>query len=337
MYSKISSFLYRKNLSPYARPFAPYLGSILMFHRVVTPDGNPRLPENQQYEVTPSILRETINFFRERQFVFVSLDDMQDRLSSNHGKERFVCLTFDDGYTDTLTTAYPILKEENIPFCVYITTDFPDRKAAFWWNMLEDALFLHERLEFSLDGKAYTIPCASLFEKSEAFSAVCQLVLKSQCGISPAWKAIFEPLGINRFEYVEKMAMSWEQIELLGQDPLVTIGAHTCSHPSLAGLDDDEARSEMADSLRIIRERTGLNVDHFSYPYGSPVDVTDREVRLAEELGLKSAVTTETGNLYAYHKKRMMRLPRIHVPAINTHQTLTLASDGCIAQTFFRR
>ncbi len=333
---KLESFIYKNNLSHIARPFAPFLGSILMFHRVVEPDENPRLPENQLYEVTPVILRETISFYRDLRYNFVSLDEMVERIAANDRNERFICLTFDDGYTDTYTTAYPILKEANIPFCVYITTDFPDRKAAFWWNMLEDSLLSRDRIEFNLDGKAYSINCESFMEKGEAFSAVCQLVLKSKCGISAAWKAIFEPLGISRAEYADKMAMTWEQITLLGQDPLVTIGAHTCSHPSLAGLVEEEARSEMADSRRIIQERTGLNVIHFSYPYGSSMDVTDRETRLAAELGFKTAVTTEIGNVYAYHRKKMMRLPRIHIPAIDTRQTLTLASDGCIPQTFMR-
>ena len=333
---KFNSFLYKKNLSHITRPFAPFLGSILMFHRVVEPDENPRLPENQLYEVTPAILCETISFYRDLRYNFVSLDEMVEIISGNHRKERFVCFTFDDGYTDTFTTAYPILQEEKIPFCVYITTDFPERKAAFWWNMLEDVLLSRDRINFNLDGKKYAISCGTITEKGEAFSAICQLVLKSKCGISAAWKAIFEPLDISRSEYAERMAMSWEQINCLGQDPLVTIGAHTRSHPSLAGLDDEEARAEMDDSRRIIQERTGLKVDHFSYPYGSPMDVTDRDARLVSELGFKSAVTTETGNVYPYHRKKMTRLPRVHIPAIDTRQTLTLVSNGCITQTFIR-
>ncbi len=39
------------------------------------------------------------------------------------GSDRFVSLTFDDGYADTFTTAYPRLKEREIPFLIYLATE----------------------------------------------------------------------------------------------------------------------------------------------------------------------------------------------------------------------
>jgi len=77
-------------------------------------------------------------------------------------------------------------------------------------------------------------------------------------------------------------------------------------------------------------------VDHFAYPYGSRLEVSDREARLAASLGFKSAMTTETGNIYAYHRSKKMMLPRINVNGSDHLRTLTLAADGCIPQTFSR-
>lgn len=37
--------------------------------------------------------------------------------------DKLVVITFDDGYKDTFTTAFPILKERSIPFVVYVTTE----------------------------------------------------------------------------------------------------------------------------------------------------------------------------------------------------------------------
>jgi peptidoglycan/xylan/chitin deacetylase (PgdA/CDA1 family) len=39
------------------------------------------------------------------------------------GSEVFVALTFDDGYRDTYTTAYPILLDRGIPFTLYLATE----------------------------------------------------------------------------------------------------------------------------------------------------------------------------------------------------------------------
>jgi peptidoglycan/xylan/chitin deacetylase (PgdA/CDA1 family) len=39
------------------------------------------------------------------------------------GAEALVALTFDDGYVDTYTTAFPMLKERRIPFMLYLATE----------------------------------------------------------------------------------------------------------------------------------------------------------------------------------------------------------------------
>lgn len=333
---RVSDFLFEKRVSRFARPFAAYLGQILMFHRVVKPDIDLRLPENQLYEVTPQILRDVIKFYRHLGFDFVNLDEMMDRIKGGKTADRFVSFTFDDGYTDTLTTAMPVLKEENVPFCMYVTTDFPDRKAMFWWDILEETLVKQEEVSFALDGKDFSFSTRTLDEKREAFQTICSLVMKSPSGVSAAWRAIFTPFHVDYPAYTERLALSWDQIIEMGRDPLVTIGAHTCSHPPLAGLSEEEARDEMGRSMEIIRQKTGLDVVHFSYPYGSKLDVTDREVRLAAELGFHSAVTTETGNVYRYHHKKALRLPRLNVNRDTWQRDLQLAVDGCLAQTFFR-
>lgn len=307
-----------------------------MFHRVVTPGGNTRLPENQLYEVTPDTLRDVIKFYRRLDFDFVSMDEMLQRISGKKSSRRFVALTIDDGYTDTLTDAMPVLQAENIPFCLYITTDFPDRKAKFWWDILEDILIGQDVVSFTLDEKPYEIICGTLDEKREGFLTICSLVMKASSGISAAWRAVFAPYHIDFAAYTERMALSWDQIREMSRDPLVTIGAHTCSHPPLAGLTEEEARDEMGHSREIIRQKTGVDPIHFSYPYGSKLDVTNREARLAAELGFHSAVTTETGNVYKNHRKKTLLLPRLNVNRDTWQRDLTLAVDGCLPQTLTR-
>jgi peptidoglycan/xylan/chitin deacetylase (PgdA/CDA1 family) len=39
------------------------------------------------------------------------------------GAERLVVLTFDDGYRDTYTKAFPLLRERGLPFTLYLATD----------------------------------------------------------------------------------------------------------------------------------------------------------------------------------------------------------------------
>lgn len=333
-HQNLKSFLINTGLSKLTRPFAPYLGHILMFHRVVTPDGNPRIPENQILEITPKHLTDIIAFYRQRDYEFISMDEVTRRLDGKRSSQKFVAFTFDDGYTDTYTTAYPILKKENIPFSVYITTDFPDRRAYMWWNLLESALLENDVLFFTLDKKEYAIHCETMDLKREAFTYIRQLVLKSITGIPAAWWSVFDPLGMDVEGFTDRIALSWDQIKELARDPLVTICAHTCTHPPLTALDEEEALDEMQTSREIIEYKTALKVEHFAYPYGSKLEVTEREARMAADLGFKTAVITEPGNIYGYHRDRRMMLPRVTINEADHLRTLTLVADGCIPQTF---
>lgn len=108
----------------------PVLGRILMLHRVVEhrSDG-----ENRELEVTQQFLEQTIIKYRQQGYQFVSIDEACDIISKGHTNTPFACLTFDDGYQDNYDIAYPVLKQYEVPFAVYVTTGFIDNRLPIWW------------------------------------------------------------------------------------------------------------------------------------------------------------------------------------------------------------
>ena len=108
----------------------PLLGRILMLHRVVVhrSDG-----ENRELEITPEFLKRTIETYRKQGYRFVSIDEACEIIGRGRTDQPFVCLTFDDGYQDNYDIAYPILKQYEIPFAIYITTGFIDNQLPMWW------------------------------------------------------------------------------------------------------------------------------------------------------------------------------------------------------------
>ena len=108
----------------------PLLGRILMLHRVVEERSEGT---NSELEVTPDFLKQTINNYRRQGCHFVSIDEACDIISHGRSGHPFVCLTFDDGYQDNYDIAYPILKQENVPFAIYVTTGFIDNRIPMWW------------------------------------------------------------------------------------------------------------------------------------------------------------------------------------------------------------
>ncbi|NOZ07574.1 MAG: polysaccharide deacetylase family protein [FCB group bacterium] len=59
-----------------------------------------------------------------------------------------------------------------------------------------------------------------------------------------------------------------EQVRLCAEHPLITIAAHTVSHPLLTDCDDKSLAVEVNESKRILEDLGGKRVDWFAYPNG---------------------------------------------------------------------
>ena len=92
------------------RPFVGGVGAILTLHHVRPPRPD-RFQPNRLLEVTPDFLEGVMRYLRRAKIALVSLDEMHRRLLEGDFRQRFVCITIDDGYRDTLQWAYPILKQ----------------------------------------------------------------------------------------------------------------------------------------------------------------------------------------------------------------------------------
>lgn len=128
--------------------FHPALGQVLMFHRVVKHIG-PQ-PEAPRLEVTAPFFARSLDALLEQEVDFITMDQVADRFQSRNRKP-FVCITFDDGYLDTFTMAYPILKERQIPFCVYMTRDFYRGTARPYWNPKAEMMGVDQLLALGAD------------------------------------------------------------------------------------------------------------------------------------------------------------------------------------------
>jgi peptidoglycan/xylan/chitin deacetylase (PgdA/CDA1 family) len=91
--------------------------------------------------------------------------------------------------------------------------------------------------------------------------------------------------------------MGWGEIRALAAEG-VTVGSHSVTHPNFANLTETEAGTELADSLDVIRERTGLDVDQFAIPFGQSRNWRPELSDLARSLGYRfiyaQAVATRT-------------------------------------------
>jgi peptidoglycan/xylan/chitin deacetylase (PgdA/CDA1 family) len=304
--------LYFSGVHALMQPFVGGVGAILTLHHVRPPRAD-RFRPNQLLEVTPRFLEAVVNKLKRLQFDLVSLDEMHRRLMEGDFKRRFVCLTFDDGYRDTLEFAYPILKAHAVPFALYVATSFPDRLGELWWLAIEAVVARNDRVRLLIDGRERAFSCATLEEKYHIFDQLYGWLrgFATEDELRHAVRDLSARYRVDLAAFCEELCMDWSELGQLAADPLVTIGAHTVNHVRLARTPERQSRSEMAMSRSVIEASLGVRPDHLSYPLGDAGSAGPREFRIAAELGFKTAVTTRPGVLFAEHRAHPTALPRI--------------------------
>ena len=304
--------LYFSGAHALMQPFVGGIGAIVTLHHVRPPRPD-RFQPNQLLEVTPRFLEKAVRGLRRRQLDLISLDEMHRRLTEGDFKRRFVCVTIDDGYRDTLQWAYPILKTHEVPFAIYVPTSFPDRIGELWWLAIEAVVARNSRIVLLIDEQERGFECATLEEKHHVYDQLYRWVrsFRTEDELRRVVRDLSVRYQVDIAAFCEELCMSWEDLGRLAADPLVTIGAHTVNHVMLAKTPERQARAEMAMSRSVIEASLGVRPDHLSYPVGDATSAGPREFRIAAELGYKTAVTTRPGVLFPEHGQHLTALPRI--------------------------
>jgi len=296
------------------RPIYSGAGVILVFHRVCPKDKRSKISGNLRLEITPEYLEDTIRFFRDNNYEIISLDELFEALKKKKRNKKFVVYTFDDGYADNLTYAYPVFKRHNAPFAVYVTTSFLDKQAILWWYMLEDLVLKNESISIKSDGKDLKFVCRTLLDKEKVFYELRSLIMgRHEKDYISQIQDIFTPHKVDLYEKVRELALSWEQVRELGSDPLVTIGAHTVNHLALSRLLKEAAIYEISESKKRLESYLDRDITHFTYPFGTEKEISNRELAIVRDCGFKTATTSRVGNIFPTHRSYMECLPRVPV------------------------
>src|SRR5215468_6756711 len=138
------------------RPFVSGVGAIVTLHHVRPP--RPELFQpNRLLEIAPQFLDDVLTELHGGGMDLISLYEMHRRLIAGDFARRFVSITIDDGYRDTLQWAHPILRRHQAPFAVYIPTSFPDRLGELWWLVLEAVVARNEEISVAIAGRQETL------------------------------------------------------------------------------------------------------------------------------------------------------------------------------------
>lgn len=329
--------LWGSGLDLLLRPLMGGIGSILVFHRLVEDPPTGTFGPSRSLSITADGFRRLIGYLRKSGIEIVSLDEVLARLRNggkgNNGGGRFTCLTFDDGYRDNYELLYPICREMDAPFTVYVTTDLIEGRLLLWWYGLEATVAGTDAVTWRENGETRTYPAKTPDEKARTYRALDTKLRHASAERRAEMIAALEAeYGVDFRAVSNTAAMSWQMVKELAESDLAEIGGHTVSHPALNTLSDDEARREITEGCRIIETHTERKIRHFAYPFGRPSDVSPREHALCRELGFATATTTRAGTLEAAHKDTPYDLPRISVSCETTPRRLRVDLSGVPAK-----
>lgn len=285
--------------------------------------------ENTLLECSPEYLESVIQYFKEHDYEFAALDRVREILLEGKPGRRFVAFTFDDGYADNLHHALPIFEKHGVPFTINVTTGFPDGHVVLWWYLLEDLLAKRERVRVPAEAGEEVFDCSDPGEARQAVAAIRRRVkYASRQELQPLLEEIFSGATGDLYARTRELALTWEQIEAVSANPLVTLGAHSVNHYVLNRLSEEEARYEITESRARLQAHSRQTIRHFAYPFGSYNEAGEREFRLVREAGYDTAVSTRIANIFPQHANHLECLPRLDAPRLGGLAELEMAVNG---------
>jgi peptidoglycan/xylan/chitin deacetylase (PgdA/CDA1 family) len=278
-------------------------GVILRFERV-RPRRAARFQPLRSREITPEFLDRTIRALKRWKFDIVSMDEVCRRAVTPALPRRFACLTFDGGYRDLATSAYPVLARHSVPFTVYLPTAFPDGLGEPWWLGLEEVIARETRISLVMGRQERRFDVGTTSEKYQLYNFLGDWMRSlPPAELSSAIHDLCKRYSVDLEALSREASMDWTELAKLAADPLVTIGSATVNYPMLSTLKDVAARREITMGRAVAEAAFRRNVGHFAYPFG------DRA--MAAKAGLASAVSTIPGVVEAEGRTNLHALPRI--------------------------
>ncbi len=260
---------------------------VFIFHRIPSRADEllPGEPSAEQFDWMVS--------FISRNYKVMTFAEATARLKSGTLPPASACITFDDGYLDNASVAYPILKKYGAPATFFIATSFTGGGRMWNDDIIEsvrhtttDTLNL-ERFGLGIH------PTRTTAERKQTIQNILHsLKYRPHAERQITAAEIAKASGLSD---QPGLMMSRQDIQMLA-DGGMEIGAHTHTHPILHSLPDEEAEDEIVRGKAELEGLLGKPVISFAYPNGNTrTDMRQVHLRMIEKAGFHAAATTDWG------------------------------------------
>jgi len=262
---------------------------VLLYHRI----GPLSAPDPMGMTVTPE------NFAAHLDAVASEHDVVPLEQIRRIGGRPAIAITFDDGYADNVEVAAPALRRRSLPASFYVTTTPWTDGREFWWDRLEHLVLEDSAggaIDVRLGSSVVNVRLGTADERRAALKTLGRAMMPHHPGtVEQALSELARRPGASEPACHTHRRMTREQVSALAQDPLFSIGSHTCSHSCLRALSPDESAFEMSDSRRRLAEVLGSPPDVLAFPYGAVGTLRRSHLRQAHAAGYTGALLNVPG------------------------------------------
>lgn len=266
---------------------------VLLYHRVC------ELKDDcQQLAVSPGNFDQHIRFLSQN-YPILRFEDVW-----NHIKQTSFVITFDDGYSDNLYEALPVLKKYSVPATFFVASENIQSAKEFWWDQLEQII-----LNTKIDMDKLNLPITFAASKEQAIVQT-QLALKSFSVLEREKfiKQLAEQAKIELKTRAEYRPLTVVELKQMDADELVTIGSHTVNHAQLAALSQAEQEYEINTGRTQLETILGHPVEAFSYPFGNINDFSNVTMKICEQANITKIAANFPGQAHSWTDPR--QIPR---------------------------
>jgi peptidoglycan/xylan/chitin deacetylase (PgdA/CDA1 family) len=216
-------------------------------------------------------------------------------LNSYNNEKPVAVVTFDDGFFNNFSHAFPILKKYGVPATIFLSTNFIDSNDTIWFCKIIQVIESSQESEISWRGSL--LPIKSGPDKRLA-SSIIQTDLKRlhPASIEEELITLFDSLNINMdFNDTPYGMLTEKSVIEMQESKLITFGAHTHNHAILTKLSKDESKNEIHESLRQVQILTGKKCTMFAYPNGGVGDYSNNHKQILQNSSVSLTFSMKDG------------------------------------------
>jgi len=285
----IASFSHRFGVLKYLRSRREHNSAlILMYHRVLgVLSAGADFVQPGMY-VSTETFRCHMRFLKEV-FNVLPLAELVERIESDKCVSGCCAITFDDGWLDNYTHAFPVLQELQIPATIFLATNFIGTDRMFWPEELSYYLSQPEVMAL-----AKINPLLQRIYTDNITVKYLDNAIQFMKTYSPVEREelLSHLRSTNVSTHPKRMLMNWDEAKHMQASGLINFDAHTANHAILDQISLDEAEEEIITSRNEIEQRLGRTPEFFAYPNGN---YSDDLKALLKRNGFRGAVTTRKG------------------------------------------